>query len=354
MIVPRIHAALFRNSPSRGVFRAPGNGCSVLTSASFDRIAWVRAGDHWRVHDLPQLVNEKWGRDSNLRAAWHDAADARIAGSGGDPPTLEPAMRGARITHVLLSRKNLRRPFPPAFASRLEAGASAQSIAAASTCWPARFRRHPFDAPRHVGIVSRQSRRAIPATSTADSDFDRHDHVVFTLSNGATVTFNDPRRFGVMDLAGDGAGDSHSSSPRWAPSRLTPAFDAAALARGAGGQAHRAESGAARSACRGGARQHLCERSAASRRSVAAAAIVDDRHRRRPADAESRPPGGCDQDRPARGDRKNRNGRIAPAASVSTSAKAIPADGGLSRHDPATHAGRTLDVLLSGLPNAER
>src|SRR3979409_1805441 len=33
---------------------------------------------------------------------------------------LEPAMRGARLTHVLLRRKNLRRPFPPAFASRLE------------------------------------------------------------------------------------------------------------------------------------------------------------------------------------------------------------------------------------------
>src|SRR5438552_761173 len=34
---------------------------------------------------------------------------------------LEPAMRGARISHVLLRRKNLRRPFPRAFASRLEA-----------------------------------------------------------------------------------------------------------------------------------------------------------------------------------------------------------------------------------------
>src|SRR6185369_2115564 len=33
---------------------------------------------------------------------------------------LEPVMRGARITHVLLRRKDLRRPFPLAFASRLE------------------------------------------------------------------------------------------------------------------------------------------------------------------------------------------------------------------------------------------
>ena len=27
-----------------------------------------------------------------------------------------------------------------------------------------------------------------------------HDHVVFHMSNGATVTFNDPRRFGSMKL----------------------------------------------------------------------------------------------------------------------------------------------------------
>ena len=33
---------------------------------------------------------------------------------------LDPAMRGARIEHVLLRRKDLRRPFPRAFASRLE------------------------------------------------------------------------------------------------------------------------------------------------------------------------------------------------------------------------------------------
>ena len=33
---------------------------------------------------------------------------------------LEPAMRGARIEHLLLRRKNLRQPFPRAFASRLE------------------------------------------------------------------------------------------------------------------------------------------------------------------------------------------------------------------------------------------
>ena len=31
-----------------------------------------------------------------------------------------------------------------------------------------------------------------------------HDHVVFQMSSGAVVTFNDPRRFGFMDLVACG------------------------------------------------------------------------------------------------------------------------------------------------------
>ena len=48
---------------------------------------------------------------------------------------LDLAMRAARIEHVLLRRKDLRRPFPRAFASRLAGRRSDRSIAAASTCW---------------------------------------------------------------------------------------------------------------------------------------------------------------------------------------------------------------------------
>src|SRR6187549_23706 len=29
---------------------------------------------------------------------------------------------------------------------------------------------------------------------------EKHDHVVFTMSNGSVVTFNDPRRFGMMKI----------------------------------------------------------------------------------------------------------------------------------------------------------
>jgi formamidopyrimidine-DNA glycosylase len=67
-------------------------------------------------------------------------------------------------------------------------------------------------------------------TATAEATGELHDHVVFTLSNGVTVTFNDPRRFGVMDLLGDGPA-SHQVFAAMGPEPLEASFGAAALAR---------------------------------------------------------------------------------------------------------------------------
>ena len=92
-----------------------------------------------------------------------------------------------------------------------------------------------------------------------------HDHVVFHLSNGATVTYNDARRFGFMDLV-----------PR-ARDRDLPAFrrdgHRAARQRALGrrhraplrGPAHAAEGGAPRPAPDRRPRQHLCVRGAVPR-----------------------------------------------------------------------------------------
>jgi formamidopyrimidine-DNA glycosylase len=38
---------------------------------------------------------------------------------------------------------------------------------------------------------------------------EKHDHVVFHMSNGSRVTFNDPRRFGAMDLLDTATADKH-------------------------------------------------------------------------------------------------------------------------------------------------
>ena len=58
----------------------------------------------------------------------------------------------------------------------------------------------------------------------------KHDHVVFHMGNGARVTFNDPRRFGAMDLMPTAQRrDSTRCWPRSGPEPLGNAFHEAHL-----------------------------------------------------------------------------------------------------------------------------
>jgi formamidopyrimidine-DNA glycosylase len=143
---------------------------------------------------------------------------------------LEPVMRGAQIKHVLLKRKNLRRPFPRGFASRLT-GRRIRSVDRRG-----KYLLVALDSGdtllMHLGMSGsfRINRDAKRRTSTAETAGALHDHVVFTLSNGVTVTFNDPRRFGVMDLVGDDLA-SHPVFAAMGPEPLEPSFGADRLAR---------------------------------------------------------------------------------------------------------------------------
>jgi formamidopyrimidine-DNA glycosylase len=57
-----------------------------------------------------------------------------------------------------------------------------------------------------------------------------HDHVVFRMSSGATVTFNDPRRFGFMLLVSSGELEKHPLM-RIGPEPLDGEFTPALLAK---------------------------------------------------------------------------------------------------------------------------
>ena len=63
-----------------------------------------------------------------------------------------------------------------------------------------------------------------------------HDHVVFHMSNGAVVTFNDPRRFGFMKLVPRATLDDEPLLRALGPEPLGNAFDAAMLARACQGK----------------------------------------------------------------------------------------------------------------------
>jgi formamidopyrimidine-DNA glycosylase len=105
---------------------------------------------------------------------------------------LGPVLRGAHIGRVVLRRDGLRRPFPPLFDTRL-AGAVVKRLRRRAKYLVADLSSGD-SLIMHLGMSG--SFRIEPAEHTPEP----HDHVVFDLSSGRSVVFNDPRRFGVMDL----------------------------------------------------------------------------------------------------------------------------------------------------------
>jgi formamidopyrimidine-DNA glycosylase len=144
---------------------------------------------------------------------------------------LEPAMKGARFRRVIVNRPNLRIPFPKRFADRLR-GQTATSVQRRGkylivelSSGETLIMHLGMSGWFHVGAIGDRSR-----------DADPHDHVAFVMSSGQTVLFNDPRRFGFMDLAEAGRLDEYPSLRAMGPEPLSPAFDAASLARACKGR----------------------------------------------------------------------------------------------------------------------
>ena len=138
----------------------------------------------------------------------------------------------------------------------------------------------------HLGMsgsfrVGKDGEEAIPGEFQYErSKAAAHDHVVFHMSSGATVTFNDPRRFGFMKLVPRAQLDQEPLLRSIGPEPLGNEFGAALCWR-APAAARRRALKAALSDQRvvAGLGQYLCLRSAAPRAIVAEAARFD--HRRR-------------------------------------------------------------------------
>ncbi len=146
---------------------------------------------------------------------------------------LEPVLAGARFDGVVLRRKNLRVPFPRRFAARL----TGQTVTGLTR--RAKYLLATLSSGEtlliHLGMTGgfrvEDARVTGGYRSEEVSDDEKHDHVVFTMSSGAVVTFNDARRFGLMDLVARGGLDGHPVVGRLGPEPLSSDFDAGALAR---------------------------------------------------------------------------------------------------------------------------
>lgn len=145
---------------------------------------------------------------------------------------LERATRGARIERVELRRPDLRRPFPAGFASRLT-GQTITSISRRGKYLLAALSSGDILLV-HLGMSGAFRAERPRAAARRASASDPHDHVVFVLSSGMVVTFNDPRRFGVMDLIR--AEEEHEALRGMGPEPLDEAFDAMVLARACAGK----------------------------------------------------------------------------------------------------------------------
>ncbi len=194
---------------------------------------------------------------------------------------LAPAMEGARFVKVEARRPDLRRPLPNDFAGRLE-GATVTALRRRAKYLLAELSSGEV-LMMHLGMsgsfrVSGEDGEATPgAFRYPRSEARAHDHVVFHMSSGARITFNDPRRFGLMLLvparrtrraSPDEGGRSRAARPRIRRGR------AGARLRREGDEP---EGGAVRPEGGGGARQHLCVRGAAPRAAVAEAGGGDHR-----------------------------------------------------------------------------
>jgi len=147
---------------------------------------------------------------------------------------LEPVMVGAKLLSVEARRGDLRWPFPKNFAARLT-GRRIERLGRR-----AKYLLAELDDGEvlvmHLGMsgsfrISHGDDKAPGQFHLARSKDGAHDHVVFHLSSGATVTFNDPRRFGAMLLIPRAKLAEHKLFCALGPEPLDAAFEAAALAR---------------------------------------------------------------------------------------------------------------------------
>lgn len=122
---------------------------------------------------------------------------------------LAPAMEGAVITKAAVNRPDLRWPFPERMAERLT-GARVNGLRRRSKYILADLGTEET-LLIHLGMSGRMTVSGDPLGQFAHEhpQAAKHDHVVLDMDNGARITFNDPRRFGAMDLLETATAERH-------------------------------------------------------------------------------------------------------------------------------------------------
>jgi formamidopyrimidine-DNA glycosylase len=148
---------------------------------------------------------------------------------------LQPAMEGSKILKAEARRKDLRFPFQKDFVARLEGqtvtglGRRAKYLMADLASGDVLL--------MHLGmsgsfrVVAGDSKIAPGKFHHPRSEDRAHDHVLFHMSSGATIVFNDPRRFGYMKIFARDKIEDEPLLQGLGPEPLGNEFDASMLAR---------------------------------------------------------------------------------------------------------------------------
>ncbi|MEE3626359.1 bifunctional DNA-formamidopyrimidine glycosylase/DNA-(apurinic or apyrimidinic site) lyase [Nitrospirillum sp. BR 11752] len=136
-------------------------------------------------------------------------------------------MLGRTLVRVAQHRPNLRTPFPPGFVQRLT-GRRVASIGRRAKY--VLMRLDPgADGGEDILLIHLGMSGSMVVSRGPAGVPGAHDHVVMETDDGAVVTFNDPRRFGLMDLIAEGQVDSHPLLAKLGPEPLGNEFDADTL-----------------------------------------------------------------------------------------------------------------------------
>lgn len=142
---------------------------------------------------------------------------------------LAPAMENAVIARAQVNRPDLRWPFPDNMAARL----TGQRV----TALRRRSKYILADLTSgetllvHLGMSGRMLVSGDPLGQFLHDHPapEKHDHVVLDMENGARITFNDPRRFGAMDLLPTMQAETHKLLAQLGPEPLGNGFHEAHL-----------------------------------------------------------------------------------------------------------------------------
>jgi len=153
---------------------------------------------------------------------------------------LQPVMEGAKILGAEARRKDLRFPFQKDFVARLTGqtvtglGRRAKYLLADLASGDVLL--------MHLGMSGSFRIQRIEQTHTPGAFHHprdkngAHDHVVFHMSSGADVIFNDPRRFGYMKIIPRASLEAEPLLKGLGPEPLGNAFDARLLAQSCAGK----------------------------------------------------------------------------------------------------------------------